>query len=108
MLKVTILLFSLLWGFPLFAGKITITSSSPKVSKIDPFELKRNLVKDYQWQEELRRQKNLNWLDSLPLGCLHLQDPGYFLCNNRYYRSYQYKEHRLYIEIRPNNSFDDN
>ncbi len=81
------------------AGQVTVRKSS-EPAPVDPWALKRELVKQYQWEEQLRRQNALNWLYQLPPGCLMLPEPmNYYHCGSQYYRPYQHQGQQMYIEV---------
>ncbi|MGB6187406.1 hypothetical protein [Aeromonas molluscorum] len=94
-------LWGLLWlcSLPLWAGQIIITKGD---QKIDAFALRDQLAREHEWQEWLRYQEALKWLEVLPVNCeLSRQHGGAYRCGDDYYRAYRQNGRDLYIKGDP-------
>ncbi|RKF15865.1 hypothetical protein DBZ36_15965 [Alginatibacterium sediminis] len=81
------------------AGKIVVQKSSDP-DLVDVFALKRELVADLQWQEYRRQQQALNWVYSLPIGCVI--GPGHnavYQCGLQWYRPYRHQGQEIFVEV---------
>ncbi|GAA0779934.1 MULTISPECIES: hypothetical protein [Pseudomonadati] len=99
----TIALSGLLFSGLSTAGQVVVRKSS---ESFDAFAVRDQVLKDYEWQEALRMQQQIQILQSLPLGCLPMAVPyRYFTCNGLAYRPYQYQNKELYIQIDQPNEY---
>ncbi|GIU10438.1 hypothetical protein [Shewanella glacialipiscicola] len=81
------------------AGEVIVNRSSEPV---DAFAVRDQVLKDFEWQESIRRQQQIQILQALPLGCITVIRPyRYFSCGEHHYRPYNYQQRELYIEIDP-------
>ncbi|MGL4711001.1 MAG: hypothetical protein ACRCWP_00125 [Shewanella sp.] len=79
------------------AGEIIMSRSSEPV---DVFAVRDKVLKDFEWQESLRRQQQIQILQTLPLGCITVMQPyRHFSCGEHNYRPYNYQQRELYIEV---------
>ena len=102
-LGVAIALIGLLFTGLSIAGQIVVRKSS---ESFDAFAVRDQVLQDYEWQEALRMQQQIQILQSLPLGCLPMAVPyRYFTCNGLAYRPYQYQNKELYIQIDQPNEY---
>lgn len=79
------------------AGQIIVQKSSDP-NKIDVFELKKELLEQQRWQEQLRAEAHLQWLRELPIGCV-VGENGDYQCGLVWYRPYRYRQQQLFIEV---------
>ncbi|MFT5788137.1 MAG: hypothetical protein ACI8SJ_000234 [Shewanella sp.] len=90
-----LLLFS--YSLPAAAGQVVVRKSS---EPFDAFAVRDQVLADHEWQEALRFQQQIQILQVLPIGCLPVAIPyRYFTCRGQFYRSYEYQNKQLYIEI---------
>ncbi|GGI78608.1 hypothetical protein [Shewanella gelidii] len=83
----------------LAAEKIVVRKSS---ESFDAFAVRDQLLKDHQWQEQLRMQQQINILQSLPVGCIVRLTPyRHYQCGAALYRPYSYQNQQLYIQTDP-------
>lgn len=98
--KVAVVLVALLLPTMADAGQVVVRKSTDP--EFDAFAVRDEVLKQHDWQEALRRQEQLQILQSLPLGCLMLPTPyRYYSCGGLFYRPYQQGENTLYIQIDP-------
>ncbi|WP_394146676.1 hypothetical protein [Shewanella atlantica] len=96
-----ILIATVLFGASLSveAGQVVVRKSS---EPFDAFAVRDQVLRDHEWQELLRMQRQLNILQSLPIGCVPLVRPyPYYSCGRNFYRPYRYHNQELYIQIDP-------
>ncbi|MGY5450703.1 hypothetical protein ACVFI8_07115 [Agarivorans sp. MS3-6] len=79
------------------AGPVIVQKSSDP-NKIDIFELKKELLQQIQWQEQVRADAHLQWIRQLPVGCIVARN-GDYQCGLNWYRPYRYQQQQLYIEL---------
>lgn len=99
------------WGYgvlllavvaPAMAGSVTVTKGSEKV---DAFALRDQLAREHEWQEWLRHQEALKWLEVLPVNCeLVSKADGSYRCGGEWYREYKQEGKELYIRGEPGSS----
>ncbi|MDH0450105.1 hypothetical protein [Shewanella sp. GD04112] len=90
---------SALLALPAFAGQVVVTRSD---EPFDAFAVRDQVLKDYEWQESLRRQEQIQILQALPLGCIAQVKPyPYFTCGQDNYRPYRYQQQDVYIKVDP-------
>lgn len=78
------------------AGEVIVNRSSEPV---DAFAVRDQVLKDFEWQESIRRQQQIQILQALPLGCITVIRPyRYFSCGEHHYRPYNYQQRELYID----------
>lgn len=83
------------------AGPVVVRNSSDP--PFDAFALKRELMAQQAWQEVLRQQQSLEWLEQLPLWCTRAPGSGAsdFSCDGLYYRPFHHQGHNGYLRIDP-------
>lgn len=83
------------------AGPVVVRDSSDP--PFDAFALKRELMAQQAWQEVLRQQQSLEWLEQLPLWCTRAPGSGAadFSCDGLYYRPFHHQGHNGYLRIDP-------
>ncbi len=90
---------SALITLPVLAGQVGVTRSD---EPFDAFAVRDQVLKDYEWQESLRRQEQIQILQALPLGCIAQVKPyPYFTCGQNNYRPYRYQQQDVYIKVDP-------
>lgn len=88
-----------LFVMPVMAGQVIVTRSS---EPFDAFAVRDQVLKDFEWQESLRRQEQIQILQALPIGCVVVIKPyRHFSCGESAYRPYQYQQRELYIKVDP-------
>lgn len=86
-----------IFSLPAAAGEVVVTRSS---EAYDAFAVRDQVAKDFEWQESLRQQQQIQILQALPLGCVPAMKPfRYFTCGGQYYRPYQYQQQEWYVGI---------
>lgn len=86
-------------GLPALAGQVVVTRSN---EHFDAFAVRDQVLKDYEWQESLRRQEQIQILQALPLGCIvQMQPYRYFRCGQDNYRPYRYQQQDVFIKVDP-------
>lgn len=91
-------LFGLL-SLPALAGPVIVSKGG---EKIDAFALRDQLAREHEWQEWLRFQQAIKWLEVLPVNCeLMSQQGGGYRCGGNYYRPYQQDGREIYIQGNP-------
>lgn len=84
---------------PALAGQVVVTRSN---EHFDAFAVRDQVLKDYEWQESLRRQEQIQILQALPLGCIvQMQPYRYFRCGQDNYRPYRYQQQDVFIKVDP-------
>lgn len=83
------------------AGPVVVRDSSDP--PFDAFAMKRELMQQQAWQEALRQQQSLEWLEQLPLWCTRAPGSGAddFSCDGLYYRPFSHDGHNGYLRIDP-------
>ena len=83
------------------AGPVVVRDSSDP--PFDAFALKRELMQQQAWEEALRQQQSLEWLDQLPLWCTRAPGSGAsdFSCDGLYYRPFNHQGRDGYLRIDP-------
>ncbi|AVV85284.1 hypothetical protein [Shewanella putrefaciens] len=90
---------NILLAMPVVAGEVAVTRSS---EPFDAFAVRDQVLKDFEWQESLRRQEQIQILQALPIGCVLMTKPyRHFSCGESTYRPYQYQQRELYIKVDP-------
>lgn len=88
-----------LFVMPVMAGQVVVTRSS---EPFDAFAVRDQVLKDFEWQESLRRQEQIQILQALPIGCVLMTKPyRHFSCGESAYRPYHYQQRELYIKVDP-------
>ncbi|MDR6962368.1 hypothetical protein [Shewanella putrefaciens] len=88
-----------LFVMPVMAGQVVVTRSS---EPFDAFAVRDQVLKDFEWQESLRRQEQIQILQALPIGCVVVIKPyRHYSCSESVYRPYQYQQRELYIKVDP-------
>ncbi|UJF22861.1 hypothetical protein [Shewanella sp. OMA3-2] len=96
---VVVIAINLLMSFSICAGQVVVRKSS---DSFDAFAVRDQVIKEYEWQEALRMQQQIEILQSLPVGCVPLALPfRYFSCAGLAYRPYEYQNKQLFIQIDP-------
>ncbi|MEW7864516.1 hypothetical protein [Aeromonas diversa] len=94
-----LLLVALGMAAPAMAGSVTVTRGDQKV---DAFALRDQLAREHEWQEWLRHQEALKWLEVLPVNCeLVSKDDGSYRCGGEWYRQYNQDGKDIYIRGEP-------
>jgi hypothetical protein len=95
--RLSLIVISGLISVSALAGEVIVNRSSESV---DAFAVRDQVLKDFEWQESLRRQQQIQILQALPLGCITVMKPyRYFTCGEHHYRPYHYQQRELYIEV---------
>ncbi|MDR9764633.1 hypothetical protein RJP56_01005 [Shewanella baltica] len=95
--RLSLIVISGLISVSALAGEVIVNRSSESV---DAFVVRDQVLKDFEWQESLRRQQQIQILQALPLGCITVMKPyRYFTCGEHNYRPYHYQQRELYIEV---------
>ncbi|MGE6436514.1 hypothetical protein [Shewanella baltica] len=95
--RLSLIVISGLISVSALAGEVIVNRSSEPV---DAFAVRDQVLKDFEWQESLRRQQQIQILQALPLGCITVMKPyRYFTCGEHHYRPYHYQQRELYIEV---------
>ncbi len=98
MKRITTLLL-LLATLPAAAGPVIVNQG---MSSADTFALRDKLAREHEWQEWLRFQQAIKWLEVLPVNCELMSDQdGSYRCGVDYYRSYRQDGHDIYIQGDP-------
>ncbi|MFM5714900.1 hypothetical protein BJP24_13120 [Aeromonas allosaccharophila] len=93
-----IVLFGLL-SLPAMAGQVIVNKG---MSVADTFALRDQLAREHEWQEWLRFQQAIKWLEVLPVNCELMSQPGGdYRCGGDYYRPYQKDGREIYIQGNP-------
>ena len=98
MKRIPILLL-LLAALPAAAGQVIVNQG---MSIEDTFALRDKLAREHEWQEWLRFQQAIKWLEVLPVNCDLVGGAGQeYRCGDNYYRPYRQNGHDLYIQGDP-------
>ncbi|HEA3089935.1 TPA: hypothetical protein RVR74_002251 [Aeromonas salmonicida] len=98
MKRIPILLL-LLAALPAAAGQVIVNQG---MSIEDTFALRDKLAREHEWQEWLRFQQAIKWLEVLPVNCeLMSQQGGGYRCGSNHYRPYQQDGREIYIQGDP-------
>ncbi|PJG58342.1 hypothetical protein [Aeromonas cavernicola] len=96
------LLIALLLATLAHAGPVIISKGD---SSINAFALRDQLAREHEWQEWLRLQQALKWLEVLPVNCeLTSQQDHSYRCGGQYYRPYRQAGKEIYIQGNPSPS----
>jgi len=94
--------FLVLWGMlslPAVAGPVIVNQG---LSIADTFALRDQLAREHEWQEWLRYQQAIKWLEVLPVNCELMSQPGGgYRCGDDYYRPYRKDGRDIYIQGNP-------
>lgn len=89
----------LLATLPAAAGPVIVNQG---MSSADTFALRDKLAREHEWQEWLRFQQAIKWLEVLPVSCELMSDQdGSYRCGRDYYRSYRQDGRDIYIQGDP-------
>ncbi|WP_017411029.1 hypothetical protein [Aeromonas hydrophila] len=89
----------LLATLPAAAGPVIVNQG---MSSADTFALRDKLAREHEWQEWLRFQQAIKWLEVLPVNCELMSDQdGSYRCGGDYYRSYRQDGRDIYIQGDP-------
>lgn len=89
----------LLTTLPAAAGQVIVNQG---LSSADTFALRDQLAREHEWQEWLRFQQAVKWLEVLPVNCdLVGGAGGDYRCGDDYYRPYRQNGRDLYIQGDP-------
>lgn len=81
------------------AGQVIVNQG---MSTADTFALRDQLAREHEWQEWLRFQQAIKWLEVLPVNCDLVGGAGQeYRCGDNYYRSYRQNGRDLYIQGDP-------
>jgi hypothetical protein len=84
---------------PALAGQVFVNQG---MSTADTFALRDQLAREHEWQEWLRFQQAVKWLEVLPVNCdLVGGADGDYRCGDNYYRPYRQNGRDLYIQGDP-------
>ena len=98
MKRIPILLL-LLAALPAAAGQVIVNQG---MSIEDTFALRDKLAREHEWQEWLRFQQAIKWLEVLPVNCELMSQPGGgYRCGSNHYRPYQQDGREIYIQGDP-------
>ena len=98
MKRIPILLL-LLAALPAAAGQVIVNQG---MSIEDTFALLDKLAREHEWQEWLRFQQAIKWLEVLPVNCELMSQPGGgYRCGSNHYRPYQQDGREIYIQGDP-------
>lgn len=98
-MKPWIIVVSGLLSLPAMAGQVIVNQG---LSIGDTFALRDQLAREHQWQEWLRYQQAIKWLEVLPVNCELMSQPGGgYRCGSDYYRPYQKDGREIYIQGNP-------
>ncbi|MFM5831052.1 hypothetical protein ACET54_11690 [Aeromonas veronii] len=98
-MKPWIIVLSGLLSLPAMAGQVSVNKG---MSVADTFALRDQLAREHEWQEWLRYQQAIKWLEVLPVNCELMSQPGgAYRCGGDYYRPYQKDGREIYIQGNP-------
>ncbi|MGS3139774.1 hypothetical protein ACB316_16345 [Aeromonas sanarellii] len=81
------------------AGPVIVNQG---MSSADTFALRDRLAREHEWQEWLRFQQAIKWLEVLPVNCdLVGGAGGEYRCGDDYYRPYRQNGRDIYIQGDP-------
>jgi hypothetical protein len=98
-MKRILLLLLLSAALPAAAGQVFVNKG---MSSADTFALRDKLAREHEWQEWLRFQQAIQWLEVLPVNCelMSVQGGGY-RCGGDFYRPYRQNGRDIYIKGDP-------
>ena len=86
-------------SLPAVAGPVIVSKGD---DGIDAFALRDKLAREHEWQEWLRFQQAIKWLEVLPVNCDLVGGAGQeYRCGDDYYRPYRQNGRDLYIQGDP-------
>ena len=89
----------MLLSLPTLAGQVIVNQG---MSTADTFALRDQLAREHEWQEWLRFQQAIKWLEVLPVNCDLVGGAGQeYRCGDNYYRPYRQNGRDLYIQGDP-------
>ena len=89
----------MLLSLPTLAGQVIVNQG---MSTADTFALRDQLAREHEWQEWLRFQQAIKWLEVLPVNCeLMSGQDGSYRCGGDYYQSYRQDGRDIYIQGDP-------
>ncbi|WP_265436831.1 hypothetical protein [Aeromonas media] len=89
----------ILLSLPALAGQVIVNQG---MSTADTFALRDQLAREHEWQEWLRFQQAVKWLEVLPVNCDLVGGAGReYRCGDNYYRPYRQNGRDLYIQGDP-------
>ncbi|WP_404839453.1 hypothetical protein [Aeromonas media] len=89
----------ILLSLPAQAGQVIVNQG---MSTADTFALRDQLAREHEWQEWLRFQQAVKWLEVLPVNCdLVGGAEQEYRCGDNYYRPYRQNGRDLYIQGDP-------
>ena len=89
----------MLLSLPTLAGQVIVNQG---MSTADTFALRDQLAREHEWQEWLRFQQAIKWLEVLPVNCdLVGGAGGEYRCGDDYYRPYRQNGRDIYIQGDP-------
>ena len=97
-MKPWIIVVSGLLSLPAMAGQVIVNQG---LSIGDTFALRDQLAREHQWQEWLRYQQAIKWLEVLPVNCELMSEGGGYRCGGDYYRPYRQDGRDIYIQGDP-------
>lgn len=98
-MKPWIMVLSVLLSLPAMAGPVIVNQG---MSVADTFALRDQLAREHEWQEWLRYQRAIKWLEVLPVNCELMSQPGgSYRCGGDYYRPYRKDGREIYIQGNP-------
>ena len=84
---------------PALAGPVIVNQGK---STADTFALRDQLAREHEWQEWLRLQQAVKWLEVLPVSCELVGGAGTdYRCGDSYYRPFRQDGRDLYIQGDP-------
>lgn len=98
-MKLGAMLLLSLTALPAAAGQVIVNQG---LSPADTFALRDKLAREHEWQEWLRFQQTIKWLEVLPVNCeLVGSSGGEYRCGEDHYRPYRQNGRDLYIQGDP-------
>ena len=89
----------MLLSLPTLAGQVIVNQG---MSTADTFALRDQLAREHEWQEWLRFQQAIKWLEVLPVNRELMSQPGGgYRCGSNHYRPYQQDGREIYIQGDP-------
>ncbi|MBV7416681.1 MULTISPECIES: hypothetical protein [Aeromonas] len=86
-------------ALPALAGQVIVNQG---MSTADTFALRDQLAREHEWQEWLRLQQAVKWLEVLPVNCELVGGRGEdYHCGDSYYRPYRQNGRDIYIQGDP-------
>ena len=77
------------------AGPVIVNQG---MSSADTFALRDRLAREHEWQEWLRFQQAIKWLEVLPVNCDLVGGAGGSTAGDDYYRPYRQNGRDIYIQ----------